>query len=119
MSVTAASVQDRQGARLLLPQLEPHSRRLKVLYADGAYGGQLEDIVSYFYEWHLHIVNKLPNQKGFVVLPKRWVVERTFAWGSKNRRLSKEYEFEPQSSEAMLRWAMIGRMARWLTKPLT
>lgn len=103
----------------MLPQLEAHSERLQKLYADGGYSGQLEDIIAYFYEWHLQIVRKLPNQKGFVVLPKRWVVERTFAWGSKNRRLSKDYEFEPQSSEAMLWWAMMGRMARWLTKPLT
>ena len=87
-----------------------------MLYADGAYAGLLEDIVSYFYELHLHIVKKLANQKGFVVLPKRWIVERTLAWFSKNRRLSKDYEFQPQSSEAMIRWAMIARMARWLTK---
>ena len=112
-------MQDRKGAQLLLPQLDVHSERLQTVYADGGYSGQLEDIISYFYEWHLQIIRKLPKQKGFVVLPKRWVVERTFAWGSKHRRLSKDYEFEPQSSEAMLRWALIGRMARWLTKPCT
>ena len=117
--VTAASVQDRQGAQELLALVEAFSSRLKKLYADGAYKGQLQDIAAYFYEWELEIVNKLPAQKGFVVLPKRWIVERTFAWMSKNRRLSKDYEFAPQSSEAMLDWAMIGHMLRRLTKPPT
>jgi transposase len=118
-SVTAASLQDRVGARELLVQFEPHSSRLQKLFADGAYKGQLQDVASYFYGWELEIVNKLPNQKGFVVLPKRWIVERTLAWISKNRRLSKDYEFQPQSSEAMLDWAMIGHMLRRLTKPHT
>lgn len=117
--VTAASVQDRAGARRLLPLLEPHSQRLQTLYADGAYSGQLEDLCAYFYEWDLQIVHKQPDQNGFVVLPKRWIVERTFAWVSKNRRLSKDYEFGPQSSEAMLLWAMIRRMICSLTKPHT
>ena len=103
----------------MLVQFEPSSSRLQKLYADGAYGGQLEDVTSYFYGWELEIVNKLPGQKGFVVLPKRWIVERTFAWMSKNRRLSKDYEFQPQSSEAMLDWAMIGHMLKRLTKPRT
>jgi putative transposase len=117
--VTAASVQDREGARRLLPQLEPHSQRLKTLYADSAYAGQLQDLCSYFYEWTLEIVKKPEDQKGFVVLPKRWIVERTLAWLSRYRRLSKDYEFEPHSSEAMLRWAGVRRMLRWLTKPDT
>ena len=119
MEVTAASVQDRDGAVRLLPQMEPHGERLQVIYADGAYAGRLEDIASYFYEWSVCIVKKLEGQKGFVVLPKRWLVERTLAWLSKNRRLSKDYEFEPTSSEAMVRWASIRRMTQWLTKPDT
>jgi transposase len=117
--VTAASVQDRDGAKRLLPRLEPHSQRLQTLYADGAYAGQLQDIVSYFYEWTLVIVKKSDDQKGFVVLPKRWIVERTLAWLSRSRRLSKDYEFEPESSEAIVRWASIRRMLRRLTKPDT
>ena len=62
----------------------------------------------------LNIVKKLDDQKGFVVLPMRWIVERTLAWLSKNRRLSKDYEFEPKSSEAMIKWAMIALMVRRL-----
>ena len=117
--MTAASVQDRDGALLLLPQFEANSQRLRALYADGAYAGALEDAVSYFYGWNLTIVKKLDDQKGFVVLPKRWMVERSLSWFSKCRRLSKDYEFEPQSSEAMILWASLRRMTRWLTKSLT
>lgn len=113
--VTAASVQDRVGARAVLACVEPFSSRLQKLYTDGAYKGQLQDVAAYFYGWELEIVHKLPEQKGFVVLPKRWIVERTFAWMSKHRRLGKDYEFQPQSSEAMLDWAMIGHMLRRLT----
>ncbi len=119
LEVSAASVQDRNGALYLLPQLEAGSQRLQQLYADGAYAGFLEEVVSYFYGWTLQIVKKLADQKGFVVLPMRWIVERTLAWISKCRRLVKDYEFEPKSSEAMILWAMIGRMTRWLTKPDT
>ena len=89
------------------------------MYADSAYAGQLEDICAYFYEWQLEIVSKVAGQQGFVVLPKRWIVERSLAWFSRPRRLSKDYEFEPASSEAMLRWASVRRMLRRLTKPDT
>ncbi len=97
-----------------MSQIEACGERLKALYADGAYAGRLEDIVSYFYGWVLHIVKKLDEQKGFVVLPRRWIVERTLAWINKNRRLSKDYEFEPKSSEAMIKWAMVAVMIRRL-----
>ena len=117
--VTPASVQDRDGAIRLLPLLEPFSSRLQIIYADGAYAGRFEDVASYFYEWTVNIVKKLDDQKGFVVLPKRWMVERTLAWLSKSRRLSKDYEFQPKSSEAILRWASIRRMLGWLQKRAT
>jgi len=114
LKVSSAAVQDRDGARLLLPQLEAHCGRLKALIADGAYAGVLQELVCYFYDWTLQIVKKLEGQKGFVVLPKRWIVERTLAWISKNRRMSKDYEFQPESSEAMIRWAMVALMLRKL-----
>ena len=116
LKVTAASGQDRDGAVALLALLDAVCERLQKLHADGAYAGRFEDIASYFYQWKAEIVKKLDDQKGFVVLPKRWMVERTLAWLSKNRRLSKDYEFQPQSSEAMIRWAAIGRMTRWLER---
>lgn len=112
-------MQDRDGATRLLPLLEASSVRLQTVYADGAYAGRFEDVASYFYGWTVKIVKKLDGQKGFVVLPKRWMVERTLGWLSKHRRLSKDYEFEPQSSEAVIRWAMVNHMVRRLTKPDT
>jgi transposase len=116
LGVSAASVQDRQGALLLLPQVEPMGERWKRLFADSAYAGQPEDVFAYFAECDLQIVRKRAAQKGFVVHPKRWSVERTFAWFVKNRRLRLDYECQPQSSQAMIRWAMIARMLR-LLKP--
>lgn len=119
VGVSSASVQDRDGAWALLPKIEPNSHRLVKLYADSAYAGWLEDVCSYFYDWQLEIVSKLAGQKGFVVLPRRWIVERSLSWFSRPRRLSKDYEFNPESSEAMLRWASVRRMLRRLTRPDT
>ena len=110
--VSAASDHETHGAKRLIPQMEQCGDRLKTIYADGGYAGHLKDVFSYFCGWTLQIINKLPDQKGFVSLPKRWVVERTFAWLCKYRRLSKDYEFDPESSEAMIRWAMVNKMVR-------
>jgi putative transposase len=88
--------------------------RLHLLWADGAYGGKLIAWVLAFAHWVLEIVEKPEGQKGFSVLPRRWVVERTFAWLYKFRRLSKDYEETTKSSEAWIRLAMINVMARKL-----
>ncbi len=88
--------------------------RLQLLWADGAYGGKLIKWVAAFAGWVLEIVQKPEGQKGFVVLPRRWVVERTFAWLYKFRRLSKDYEETTQSSETWIRLAMINMMVRRL-----
>ena len=98
----------------MLAQIQQSGERLQRLFADSIYAGVLEDIVAYFYGWTLEIVRKQADQQGFVVLPKRWIVERTFAWIGKNRRLSKDYEFQPESSEAMILWALTSRMRRKL-----
>jgi putative transposase len=90
--------------------LEPHDERLQKIYADARYGGTLPNLVKQLFGWQLEVVKKLDDQKGFVVLPMRWIVERTFAWMGKYRRLSKDYEFEPKSSEAIILWAMVNRM---------
>jgi len=119
VSVTSASVQDRDGAYALLPKIQPNSDRLVKLYADSAYAGWLQEVCSYFYAWELEIVSKLAGQQGFVVLPRRWIVERSLSWFSRPRRLSKDYEYDAESSEAMLRWASVRRMLRRLTKPDT
>ena len=108
--MTAASVQDRDGAVPVLAQLEPFSERLQRLFADSAYRGFLQDWADYIYGWSLEIVTKLPAQKGFVVQPKRWIVERTIAWLVKYRRLVKDYEYRVETSKAMICWAMVSHM---------
>jgi putative transposase len=119
--VGAASVQDRDGALPLLAQLSYATPSLQKLFADGAYAGFLVDYVDYATEgaWNLEIVKKPEDQKGFVVLPKRWVVERTFAWNGKYRRLSKDYEARTETTEAWIYWASVHRMVRRLVKPNT
>jgi putative transposase len=97
--VTAANVQDRTGAHQLLAGLATQFRRLRLLWADGAYAGPLEDWVRGLRKWgelRLEIVRKPPGQKGFAVLPWRWIVERTFAWISRQRRLRCDYERLPR-----------------------
>jgi putative transposase len=112
--VTAASVQDPQGALRAFACLEPHAARLQKIYADGRYGGTLPTLVKNLSGWDLEVVKRPDDQKGFVVLPKRWIVERTLAWLGKCRRLSKDYEFQPESSRAMIQWAMVRHMRRRL-----
>ncbi len=120
--VTSASVQDRDGAKQVLQALfdrikhSKYSRwcRLKRIWADGGYQGTLIDWVKHTLGWTLEIVEKLGGQRGFQVLPKRWIVERTFGWLNRNRRLSKDYERLPQTSEAFVYVAMIRLMLRRL-----
>lgn len=117
--VSAASVQERDGALLLLNRLHCECPRLKALVADGAYQGGFVEYVAFQSDgrWQVQIVKKLDGQTGFVVLPKRWLVERTFAWLGKCRRLRSDYEFLPASSAAMVHWAMVGLMTRRLRPP--
>ena len=88
--------------------------RLRLIWADGGYAGELIAWVASFGGWVLEIVKRSDNPKGFVVLPRRWVVERTFAWLAKFRRLSKDYEETVKSSEAWIYLAMINVMVRRL-----
>src|SRR5215208_2269400 len=109
--VTSADVQDRVGARCLLAGLKALLPRLKKIWADGAYTG--EKLVSWCKEqgkWELEIVGRSSSSmdtEGFAVLPRRWIVERTFGWLIRNRRLSKDYERKVQSSETFIEVAMI------------
>jgi putative transposase len=112
--VHPANVQDRAGAKELLESLIGTLPRLERLWADGGYAGQLEDWVRQQCGWELDIVAKDPTVTGFAVLPKRWIIERTFAWLGKCRRLSKDYEHLVTSAAAMIRLAMIGLMVRRL-----
>jgi transposase len=91
--------------------------RFSLLWADGSYAGKFIEWVKEKFGWAVEIVRKLREQKGFVILPRRWVVERTFAWLGKYRRLSKDYEATTQSSEAVIYGAMIHLMLRRLRPP--
>lgn len=108
--VHAANIQDRDGARLVLGKLKACRRftRLKRIWADSGYAGQLIDWSRRFGSWTLEIVKKPPE--GFAVLPKRWIVERTLSWLGKYRRLSKDYESLAESSESMILISMINLM---------
>jgi putative transposase len=112
--VHSAGIQDRDGAKLALQQVLNAFPRLRLIWADGGYAGQLIAWVAAFGGWVLEIVKRSDDVKGFVVLPRRWVVERTFGWLMKFRRLCKDYEETTKSSEAWIRLAMIHIMARRL-----
>ena len=109
VAVHAADVQDPQGAKLVLDPLVGKMPRMQRLWADGMYT-QVADWVRNKTGWELEIVSRPADLAGFVVLPKRWVVERTFAWLGKCRRLSKDREKSVPSSEAFVKLAMIHLM---------
>jgi len=114
--VHAASVQDRDGAKLVLGKVKGCLPRLRLIWADGIYAGQLVEWVKTICGWVLEIIKRTDDVTGFQVLPRRWVVERTFAWLGKYRRLSKDYEYLPETSEAWIYAAMIHVMVRRLAR---
>jgi putative transposase len=115
--VHAANRQDYHAARDVLTRLHQQScPRLRKILADAIYKGDkhLRRWVKHEFRWELEVVERDPQVKGFQVLPKRWVVERTFAWLGRNRRLSKDYEFLPARSETWIYAAMSFLMTRRL-----
>lgn len=108
--VHAADVQDRDGARRVLARAGLRFARLRIIRADAGYAGRLVDWVASACGWSLEIIRR--TSSGFVLLPKRWVVERTFGWFNKYRRLSKDYETLEESGEAFIHIAMIHIMIR-------
>jgi putative transposase len=118
--VHAANLQDRDGAALVLDQIDEPLSKLELIWADGGYAGN--KLAGWMAErfgkrpLRLEIVRRSDTQKGFAVLPRRWVVERTFGWLNNFRRLSKDYEFRTDSSEAFIFLAaarlLIARLAR-------
>jgi putative transposase len=112
--VHPADFQDRDGLWLLLARMAHRFARLVRLIADGGYAGRMEQIVPRVFGWTLQIVKRSAGTRGFVVLPKRWIVERTLAWIGRSRRLSKDYEERPESSEALIYLSMIHLMLRRL-----
>jgi transposase len=130
--VHAADVQDRDGGRLVLEAIAPHFPRLRHLWVDAGYRGQFVSWVQLTLGWNVQVVQHWwtgvravwvpaaveppPLPSGFHVLPKRWIVERTFSWLGKCRRLSKDYEYLPATSETLIytamSWLMLRRLAR-------
>jgi transposase len=113
--ITPASIQDRQAARPLLWNLHRACHGVRLVWADAGYSGKLAAWAEAL-KMTLQIVAK-NDPHAFEVLPRRWVVERTFAWISKHRRTVRDYEHLPASHEAMILWAMIALMTRRLAQP--
>lgn len=108
--VHSADVQDRDGAKKVIRKIRFQCPRLAKIWADGGYAGNLVEWTEEFAGCELEIVKRSDAAKGFAVLPKRWIVERTFAWLSRYRRLSKDYEFFTQTGENLIYMAMINLM---------
>src|SRR5208282_1475577 len=115
--ITTAAVQDRDAAKTLIQGLVDLFGRLQIIWADGGYLGKLVQWVKKLRprgRLHLEIVRRCDRAKGFKILPKRWIVERTFGWFYKSRRLRTDYEVRMDHSEAMIRICMIRIMVRRL-----
>lgn len=112
--VTPASTTDRDAARTILPTLREGFRRLRLIWADGGYTGHLVDWAAQNLDLVLEVVKRSDDTSGFTVLPRRWVGERTFSWLMRTRRLARDYEAQPTSSEAMILWSMTMVMSRRL-----
>ncbi len=129
VAVHKANVADRDGARLLLGKVGEGLPRMERVWADRGYNGALKDWMRERLGWTLEIVKPPrrwvrvpegveppPYPKGFIVLPRRWVVERTLAWISRNRRMSRDYEFLAETTEVLIYVAMSRLMLKRLAK---
>ncbi|MFJ8536834.1 IS5 family transposase [Streptomyces sp. NPDC093591] len=105
--VTPASTTDRDAARILLPAARSRLRGLSRIWADAGYRGHLQDWTAQHLGLVLDVVRRCEDVRGFQALPRRWVVERSFAWLLRSRRLVRDYERRTDTSEAVIRWSMI------------
>jgi putative transposase len=126
-------VADRDGAKLLLEKVGDRLARMEKVWADRGYNGKIGEWIKEQLGWTLEIVKPLgpevgkrvpadeepPPWVGFTVLPRRWVIERTIAWIMRNRRMSRDYEFLAQTTEALVYVAMIRLMVLRLAKEAT
>lgn len=116
--VHAADIQDRDGAPLVLGEIVRRFPWLRHVFADGGYAGnKLKDALRRIGKWTVEIIRRSDTAKGFEVLPRRWVVERTLAWLSRNRRLAKDFEETIASATAWLFIASIQLYARRIARP--
>jgi putative transposase len=113
LAVTVASVQDRDALPTLLREGKAVASRLQNVLVDGAYTGEVVASAAVDTGVNVTMVRR-PDIKGFVVVPKRWIVERSFGWMNRDRRLSKDYERSIESSEAWIQLSFIQRMVRSL-----
>ena len=115
MIVHPANIQDRDGAPSLLASIRARYPWLRHVFADGGYAGdKLKVAIKDLGDWMLEIIKRSDAAKGFVLLPRRWVVERTFAWLNRNRRLAKDVEASIESAEVWLYIASVKLMSRRL-----
>ncbi len=117
--VTAASIQDRDGACPLLAMLRERFSTITLVWADGGYAGRLVSWAAGVLRLSLTVVKRSDDTRGFVVVPRRWVVERTFGWLMRHRRLVRDYERLPEHHEAMVLWATVMIMTRQLARHTT
>jgi putative transposase len=130
--VHEASIADRDGAKLLLEKVGERLPRMEKVWADRGYNGKIGEWIKERLGWALEIVKpprrwvRVPANEeppaypaGFIVLPRRWVIERTIAWIMRNRRMSRDYEFLAETTEALIYVAMIRLMLRRLAKALS
>lgn len=113
VTVHPADIQDRDGAKLVLEKVLNEYPSLELIWADGGYRGSLIDWVQENWEIVVEIVKRNDDMKGFQVLPRRWVVERTLAWIGRNRRLSKDYERFSVTEES---WIFLGMILLMLNR---
>jgi transposase len=118
--VHPADIQDRDGAPMLLASIRATWPWLRHVFADAAYaayaGDKLEGALAALGAWTLEIVRRAYDAKGFVLLPRRWVVERTIAWLNRNRRLAKDFEATIESALAWLMIASVKLLSRRLAR---
>ena len=108
--VQAANLHEVNGVELVMRKLKEKFLSIKVLFADGGYRGEIIERVKNAFGYILRIVLRKDMDKKFVVLPKRWIIERTFSWFESSRRLSKDFEYLTDTSAAMVQLASIKLM---------
>jgi transposase len=116
--VHSADIQDRDGAPMVLGDIRYSFPWLRHVFADGGYAGKkLKQALTKIGDWTLQIIKRSDHAKGFVILPRRWVVERTFAWLNRNCRLAKDFEQSIASATTWIFMASVQLLTRRIAKP--